>query len=87
MEDSGADLATLSTLPRPRDRMWKAASTCKGVGENGKGKEEEGIEIVDGVVDVFDGSAARLADALGDEVVDRGVEGMQQADPLQRRRQ
>ena len=72
---------------RPRDRTWTAALTCKGFGANGKGKEEEGIEIVDGVVDVFDGSAARLADALGDEVVDQDVEGMQQADPPQRRRQ
>ena len=41
MEDSGVDLATLSTLPRPRDRMWKAERTWKGTGEHGKGKGEE----------------------------------------------
>ena len=74
MIDHGVDLEMLSTLPRPRGRMWTAASTWKGFGEHGKGKWEEGIEIVDGVVDEIDESADRPADALGVEEVDQGVE-------------
>ena len=86
-DDLSVDLATLSTWPRPRDRMWTAASTCKGCGEHGWGIEEEGIEILDGVVDVLDDSAVLAADALDDEAVDRDVEEWLQEDPPPRRRQ
>ena len=85
-DDSGVDLATLSTWPHPRDRMWTAASTCKGCGEHGWGIEEEGIEI-DDVVGVLDDSAVLAADALDDEAVDRDVEASLQEDLPPRRRQ
>ena len=86
MIDHGVDLEMLSTLPRPRGRMWTAASTWKGFGEHGKGKWEEGIEIVDGVVDEIDEAADRSADALGVEEVDQGVEEKLLGDLHPRRR-
>ena len=71
------------TLPRPRDRMWTAASTWKGFGEHGQGEEEEGID--DDCLDAFDDSIDRLHDSVDDEVVDQGVEE-KQLEGLHRRR-
>ena len=78
-DDFGVDLAMLSTWPRPRDRMWTAASTCKGCGEHGWGIEEEGI--VDDDLDEFDDRIGSSVEAVGDEAVDQGVEEKQREDP------
>ena len=67
--------------------MWTAASTWKGFGINGKGNWEEGIEILDDVVDELDDSAAAAADAVDDEAVDRDVEELLLEDLPPRRRQ
>ena len=80
--DFGADLTTLSTMSRPRDRMSTAVVTWEGNGRHGKGKGEEG-SVVDGL-DASIELVGRLVDSVDAEVDDQGVEEMLQEDLPQR---
>ena len=89
------DLTTLSALPRPRGRKWKAGKTWKGIGRQGEKRkgEETRLELLEakaiGVVDPGASAASRLpvGESVDDLEGDQAMEDPEQVDLHPRRRQ